>query len=148
MCADLGGRHFTRHGVPEWNQSTGRTKAKTEHGNYNAWLDAHGDDCDFWVSVDSDHVPLPLAPLAEQPTATWFANPEKPYPVVQQVAAAGQLPVLVAQPPAGPGLRLLPRRRGNGRRRVKQPGDSDGTCRGGPTAGQWWPEAARELVAD
>ncbi|MGY1822612.1 glycoside hydrolase family 6 protein [Geodermatophilus sp. SYSU D00079] len=29
---------------------------------------------------------------------------------------------------------------------IKQPGDSDGTCRGGPPAGQWWPEAARELV--
>ncbi|SNS55085.1 endoglucanase [Geodermatophilus saharensis] len=30
---------------------------------------------------------------------------------------------------------------------VKQPGDSDGTCGGGPPAGQWWPEAALELVA-
>jgi cellulose synthase/poly-beta-1,6-N-acetylglucosamine synthase-like glycosyltransferase len=59
MCAELGVRHFTRHGVPEWNQPTGRHKAKTKHGNYNAWLDAHGDDYDFWVSVDTDHVPLP-----------------------------------------------------------------------------------------
>ncbi|MGY1669737.1 glycoside hydrolase family 6 protein [Geodermatophilus sp. SYSU D00710] len=30
---------------------------------------------------------------------------------------------------------------------IKQPGDSDGTCGGGPPAGQWWPEAALELVA-
>lgn len=30
---------------------------------------------------------------------------------------------------------------------IKQPGDSDGTCRGGPPAGQWWPEAALELAA-
>jgi endoglucanase len=30
---------------------------------------------------------------------------------------------------------------------IKQPGDSDGTCRGGPPAGRWWPEAAAELVA-
>jgi len=30
---------------------------------------------------------------------------------------------------------------------VKQPGDSDGTCSGGPPAGQWWPEAAAELAA-
>ncbi|MGY1710868.1 glycoside hydrolase family 6 protein [Geodermatophilus sp. SYSU D00758] len=29
---------------------------------------------------------------------------------------------------------------------VKQPGDSDGTCRGGPPAGRWWPEAAAELA--
>ncbi len=30
---------------------------------------------------------------------------------------------------------------------IKQPGDSDGTCGGGPPAGQWWPEAAEELVS-
>ena len=30
---------------------------------------------------------------------------------------------------------------------VKQPGDSDGTCAGGPPAGQWWPEMAAELAA-
>ena len=30
---------------------------------------------------------------------------------------------------------------------IKQPGDSDGTCRGAPPAGQWWPEAALELAA-
>ena len=29
---------------------------------------------------------------------------------------------------------------------VKQPGDSDGTCAGGPPAGQWWPQMALELV--
>jgi endoglucanase len=30
---------------------------------------------------------------------------------------------------------------------VKVPGDSDGTCGGGPAAGQWWPERALELAA-
>ncbi|MGY1593807.1 glycoside hydrolase family 6 protein [Geodermatophilus sp. SYSU D00708] len=30
---------------------------------------------------------------------------------------------------------------------VKQPGDSDGSCRGAPPAGQWWPAGAAELVA-
>ena len=30
---------------------------------------------------------------------------------------------------------------------VKQPGDSDGSCSGGPPAGEWWPAAAAELVA-
>jgi endoglucanase len=29
---------------------------------------------------------------------------------------------------------------------VKQPGASDGTCEGGPSAGQWWPEYALELA--
>ncbi|MDM4763131.1 glycoside hydrolase family 6 protein [Galbitalea sp. SE-J8] len=30
---------------------------------------------------------------------------------------------------------------------IKNPGESDGTCNGGPAAGQWWPEMARELAA-
>ena len=29
---------------------------------------------------------------------------------------------------------------------VKQPGESDGTCNGGPKAGRWWPEYALELA--
>lgn len=29
---------------------------------------------------------------------------------------------------------------------VKQPGESDGTCGGGPAAGEWWDEYARELI--
>ncbi|MET8408108.1 glycoside hydrolase family 6 protein [Streptomyces sp. NPDC005195] len=29
---------------------------------------------------------------------------------------------------------------------VKRPGESDGTCRGGPKAGDWWPEYALELA--
>ncbi|MEU9042801.1 MULTISPECIES: cellulose synthase catalytic subunit [unclassified Kitasatospora] len=59
LCAELGVRHFTRAGRPHWNRSKGRFRARSKHGNYNAWLQAHGDDYDFWVSVDTDHVPLP-----------------------------------------------------------------------------------------
>jgi endoglucanase len=29
---------------------------------------------------------------------------------------------------------------------IKRPGESDGTCNGGPPAGQWWPERALELA--
>ena len=29
---------------------------------------------------------------------------------------------------------------------IKQPGESDGTCNGGPKAGKWWPEYALELA--
>ncbi|MFD5482868.1 glycoside hydrolase family 6 protein [Streptomyces hawaiiensis] len=29
---------------------------------------------------------------------------------------------------------------------VKRPGESDGTCEGGPAAGRWWPEYALELA--
>ena len=59
VCARLGVHHFSRKGVAKWNQAKGPHRAKTKHGNYNAWLDAHGDDYDFFASVDTDHVPLP-----------------------------------------------------------------------------------------
>ncbi|MFD8330160.1 glycosyltransferase family 2 protein [Streptomyces lydicus] len=59
VCRRLGVHHFSRKGVPEWNQAKGPHRAKTKHGNYNAWLAAHGDDYDFFASVDTDHVPLP-----------------------------------------------------------------------------------------
>ncbi|MEU3985882.1 glycosyltransferase family 2 protein [Streptomyces sp. NPDC026672] len=59
VCARLGVHHFSRKGVARWNQPGGPHRAKTKHGNYNAWLDAHGDRYDFFASVDTDHVPLP-----------------------------------------------------------------------------------------
>ena len=58
-CQAMGVHHFSRKGVPEWNMPTGNHKAKTKHGNHNAWLQAHGKDYDYVLSVDSDHVPLP-----------------------------------------------------------------------------------------
>ncbi|KND39606.1 glycosyltransferase family 2 protein [Streptomyces acidiscabies] len=57
LCAELGVRHFTRNGVPEWNRPKGVHKARTKHGNYNAWIAAHGDEYEFFASVDTDHVP-------------------------------------------------------------------------------------------
>lgn len=59
MCKDLGVHHFTRKGVEKWNQPKGPFRAKTKHGNHNAWLDAHGDAYDVVLSVDPDHIPLP-----------------------------------------------------------------------------------------
>ncbi|MEV6949817.1 cellulose synthase catalytic subunit [Streptomyces sp. NPDC051172] len=59
LCAELGVRHFTRRGVPQWNQAHGAHKALTKHGNYNAWIARHGDEYDFFASVDTDHVPRP-----------------------------------------------------------------------------------------
>lgn len=59
LCAELGVRHFSRKGVPQWNTAEGAHRARTKHGNYNAWLAAYGDGYDFFASVDTDHVPLP-----------------------------------------------------------------------------------------
>lgn len=61
LCAELGVHHFTRHGVPEWNQETGPHRAGTKHGNVNAWLAKHGDAYDLVASVASGHVPRPEA---------------------------------------------------------------------------------------
>ncbi|MGP3987524.1 glycosyltransferase family 2 protein [Streptomyces sp. 3N207] len=58
VCRRLGVHHFSRKGVAGWNTAKGAFRAKTKHGNYNAWLDAHGDDYDFFAGVDTDHVPL------------------------------------------------------------------------------------------
>jgi endoglucanase len=30
---------------------------------------------------------------------------------------------------------------------IKNPGDSDGTCHGGPPVGQWWPDGAKALIS-
>ncbi|MFI7598605.1 glycosyltransferase family 2 protein [Actinoplanes sp. NPDC049681] len=59
MCARIGAKHFSRKGVERYNTEAGAYKAKTKHGNYNSWVDAHGDDYDVFVSVDPDHVPSP-----------------------------------------------------------------------------------------
>ncbi|MEV6299972.1 glycosyltransferase family 2 protein [Actinoplanes sp. NPDC051861] len=59
MCARVGVHHFSRKGVERWNTAAGAFKAKTKHGNYNSWVDRHGDHYDAFVSVDPDHVPLP-----------------------------------------------------------------------------------------
>jgi cellulose synthase/poly-beta-1,6-N-acetylglucosamine synthase-like glycosyltransferase len=59
VCARLGVHHFSRKGVAKWNRPKGPHRAKTKHGNYNAWLEAHGDHYDYFASVDTDHVPMP-----------------------------------------------------------------------------------------
>jgi cellulose synthase/poly-beta-1,6-N-acetylglucosamine synthase-like glycosyltransferase len=82
MCAELGVHHFSRRGVEKWNQLTGAHKARTKHGNYNAWLEAHGDDYEFMLGVDPDHVPLPN--FAER-LLGYFRDPDVSFVVGPQV---------------------------------------------------------------
>lgn len=56
-CKKMGVKHFSRKGVAAWNTESGKFKARTKHGNYNAWLFSKGRDYDYVLSVDSDHVP-------------------------------------------------------------------------------------------
>jgi cellulose synthase/poly-beta-1,6-N-acetylglucosamine synthase-like glycosyltransferase len=81
MCHQLGVRHFTRHGIARYNQPKGAFRARTKHGNYNAWVDAHGDDYDVFLSVDPDHVPL--ANFAER-ILGYFRDPDVAYVVGPQ----------------------------------------------------------------
>ena len=58
LCEELGVHHFSRHGIARYNQPRGTFKAKSKHGNYNAWLDAVGyERYDVLMSVDTDHQP-------------------------------------------------------------------------------------------
>jgi hypothetical protein len=93
LCDALGVRHFTRHGIPEWNRDKGVHKARTKHGNYNAWLAMHGDDYDFFASVDTDHVPLPG--FLERMTG-YFRDPDVAFVVGPQVYGNYDSPVTKA----------------------------------------------------
>ncbi|MDG4767737.1 glycosyltransferase family 2 protein [Solwaraspora sp. WMMD406] len=87
VCDELGIRHFTRNGVERYNQRRGPFKARTKHGNYNAWVDAHGDDYDVFLSVDPDHVPL--ANFAER-ILGYFRDPDVAYVVGPQCYKNGE----------------------------------------------------------
>jgi cellulose synthase/poly-beta-1,6-N-acetylglucosamine synthase-like glycosyltransferase len=82
MCAELGVNHFSRRGVGRWNRPKGPHRARTKHGNYNAWLDAHGESYDFMLGVDPDHVPLPN--FAER-FLGYFRDPDVAFVVGPQV---------------------------------------------------------------
>ncbi|WP_232664345.1 glycosyltransferase family 2 protein [Pseudonocardia sp. TRM90224] len=84
MCQAEGVRHFSRKGIQEYNQPKGAFKAKTKHGNYNAWIDKHGYRYDVFMSVDPDHVPVPE--YAERMLG-YFRDPDVAYVVGPQCYA-------------------------------------------------------------
>ena len=84
MCRELGVNHFTRKGIAKYNQRKGAFKAKTKHGNYNAWVAEHGDSYEVFLSVDPDHVPLPN--YAER-ILGYFRDPDVAYVVGPQCYA-------------------------------------------------------------
>ncbi|MFG3631582.1 glycosyltransferase family 2 protein [Streptomyces huasconensis] len=93
LCEELGVRHFTRLGVPEWNREKGPHKARTKHGNYNAWLAMHQAEYDFFASVDTDHVPLPN--FLERMMG-YFRDPDVAFVVGPQVYGNYEAPVTKA----------------------------------------------------
>lgn len=81
-CKRLGVRHFSRKDTPHWSTPDGRFQRKSKHGNYNAWLMAHGKDYDYVLSVDGDHIPQ--ANYAERMLG-YFRDPDVAYVVGPQV---------------------------------------------------------------
>ena len=81
-CAEIGVRHFSRREHPEWNQASGPFRAKTKHGNHNAWRMLHELDYDVVAQMDPDHVPYPN--FLER-TLGYFADPDTAFVVAPQV---------------------------------------------------------------
>lgn len=59
LCTRLGVRHFSRHGIPEFNQSSGPFLRRTKAGNHNAWHDVYGHKYDVVGQMDMDYVCQP-----------------------------------------------------------------------------------------
>jgi cellulose synthase/poly-beta-1,6-N-acetylglucosamine synthase-like glycosyltransferase len=87
VCDELGIRHFSRKGIAQYNQAKGPFRARTKHGNYNAWIDAHGEQYDVLLSVDPDHVPL--ANFAER-IVGYFRDPDVAYAIGPQCYKNGE----------------------------------------------------------
>jgi cellulose synthase/poly-beta-1,6-N-acetylglucosamine synthase-like glycosyltransferase len=83
-CEVLGVRHFSRKGHPDWNQPEGQYRAKTKHGNHNAWRAAHELNYDVVAQMDPDHVPYPNF---LQRTLGYFTDPDTAFVVAPQVYA-------------------------------------------------------------
>lgn len=83
-CAEIGVRHFSRQGHPEWNQPSGPFRARTKHGNHNSWRAAHETHYDVVAQMDPDHVPYPN--FLER-TLGYFADPDTAFVVAPQVYA-------------------------------------------------------------
>lgn len=81
-CAEIGVRHFSRKGRPEWNRPTGPFRARTKHGNHNSWRVDHELDYDVVAQMDPDHVPFPN--FLER-TLGYFADPDVAFVVAPQV---------------------------------------------------------------
>ncbi|TFV85880.1 glycosyltransferase [Blastococcus sp. CT_GayMR16] len=81
-CQELGVRHFSRKGRPEWNQPSGAFRARTKHGNHNSWRVEHELEYDVVAQMDPDHIPFPN--FLER-TLGYFADRDVAFVVAPQV---------------------------------------------------------------
>lgn len=87
-CRALGIHHFSRAGVPAWNQESGPYRARTKHGNHNAWRAAHEHSYDVVTQMDPDHVPLDTNDFLQRMLG-YFADPDVAFVVAPQVYGNG-----------------------------------------------------------
>jgi len=81
-CDNMGVKYFSRQGLEGWNTSTGPFKARTKHGNHNAWRRANEHRYDIVAQMDPDHVPR--ADFLER-TLGYFSDPAVGFVVAPQV---------------------------------------------------------------
>lgn len=81
-CHEIGVRHFSRKGIDAFNQESGPFRAKTKHGNHNAWRSVHEHEYDVIAQMDPDHVPFEN--FLER-TLGYFADPDTAFVVAPQV---------------------------------------------------------------
>ncbi len=113
LCKMLGVRHFSRKGIAQYNQESGRFLAKTKAGNHNAWYVAHGAQYDIVAQVDSD---FKVRRDFLTRTLGYFNNPRIAFVGTPQIY--GNLGSLIARGAAqqtylfyGPIMRALSRRK-------------------------------------
>ena len=60
LCQKFGAHHFSRKHLPRYQAASGLFRARSKHGNYNAWLYEMGfDRYEVIAAFDPDHVPAP-----------------------------------------------------------------------------------------
>ena len=82
MAERLNVHHFSRKGIPRYNQPSGPFRARTKAGNHNAWRDSYEGFYDVVAQMDPDHVPLPC--FLER-TIGYFRDPDVAFVVAPQV---------------------------------------------------------------
>src|SRR5947207_5725317 len=77
LCTELGVFHFSRKNSPHYQTEDGTFRARSKHGNYNAWLHEVGfERYEIIAAFDPDHVPEP-AFLSE--VLGYFNDPQVGY---------------------------------------------------------------------
>ena len=77
LCTELGVFHFSRKNFPHYQTENGTFRARSKHGNYNAWLHEVGfERYEIIAAFDPDHVPEP-AFLSE--VLGYFNDPQVGY---------------------------------------------------------------------